>query len=229
MNKEIVPMKKTGKFAAQRMIERPSTKDLGKVTLGNRLTAFSAFVAPVALPTAAAMTLDPIWGFLAFPVAVVGSLTWFGVKDQQLKAKMDSERMEAYDELLARNNVKSPLAILNRVPHRKVVEILSNHGMGDIANQLGSAVSHVEKRASLTQKQVALASKATIRGGKFSDRVRSIFGKRTAYVDASEIGQDCGFVIEYTYHMMKLVNVRKVSLVNEEAAWEEAFKLSITP
>lgn len=228
MNKEIVPLKKTGKFAAQRMIERPSTKDVGKVTLGNRLAAFSALVAPVAVPTAAAMALNPVWGFLAFPVAVVGSLTWFGMKDQKLKAEMDSERMGAYDELLARNK-GTTIAILRKVPHRKVVEILSNHGMGDIANQLGSAVSHVEKRAVLTQKQLALASKATIRGGKFSDRVLSIFGKRTAYVDASEIGQDCGFVIEYTYHMMKLVNVRKVVLVNEEAAWEEAFKLSITP
>ncbi len=216
--KEIEVHRKGGKFAAQRMVEQKQEVNLGRAGLGNFVLNWGGLTAPIWLTAGAVSLISPWMALATIPVGLVISLTIGAVTSQSLKIQMDKERLRAFDEVQSLYSTKSALS--GRVG---VVEQLA--GLNPEFTRTLGGVMEIKQAAT---SHVKIASKAPIRGGGFINRFKSLFGKRKAYVDASQLNEGYGFVLEYTFHMMKLTEVRKIYMVNEERAWEDAFRMSST-
>lgn len=217
MLNEIEVRTKTGKFAAQRMIEKSEVEKVGKVGVGETLLKWGNLTSPIWGTALASSLIHPVLGVIVFPVAVIASITGTAIMSQNLKTQMYKVRLEASTEVSSMYG--TPKALPEANPTKQLLSA-SLTFLADTYVRIsgaGTLVRHVD-----------LTNKAPLRNGGFIQRFKSLFKKQKAYVDASQIGEGFGFVLEYTYHMMKLTEVRKVYLLNEEQAWEEAFRISTT-
>lgn len=216
MSKEIVLKNKSGRFAAQRMIEKKQEVSLGRATFGNFLFNWGGLTSPIWMTAGAVTVIHPILAFITIPVGLVSALTVGAITSQSLKMQMDKERLNAFDEVQALYATKKGLTEEGGI----LQQIL---GVGPESMKKFGAIMESHQ---VIKNHANLAMNAPIKGGGFINRFKSLFGKRKAYVDGSAIGEGYGFVLEYTFHMMKLTEVRKIYMVNEERAWEDAFSMS---
>lgn len=215
MSKEIEIKSKSGKFSAQRMVEKTQDISLGRPTVGGFFFNWAGLTAPIWMTAAAVSMWHPIMAVIALPVGVVSALTVGAVNSQTLKLQMDKERLKAFDEVQTLYATKKGLIAQGGV----LQQIL---GVGpESMKKFGTLMEYHQ----VAKNHTNLAMNAPIKGGNFLNRFASLFGKRKAYVDGSQIGEGYGFVLEYTFHMMKLTGVRKIYMVNEERAWEDAFSM----
>lgn len=221
-----------GKSAARRVIKKEVREQKARVGFKDAMWTIGAPIASVGTMTAAAV-VDPLLFIASAPVLAAPVAAIFASRGRKLVKEVDGERYKTYSECKESVQGETTVEPVNALVTNLKTRINAGSLLGDeVSTAVERRLDDVNKGAvnlKRTMSNKQFRKKVPIKGLSLSAMMASAFGTRKAYLDASEIGIGEGFTIEYTYRFMKLVSVKKVYLINEERAWEDAFNLAIAP